>query len=329
MNTSASRLLATAEEYTRDAEKAVKGGWFTKPDFEVAASNYERAAASFRNAGATQRAVDAYQKSSECYIRARSWFLAGRAQENIAAALLQPQQQHGYGANSNAVIDANAIIDAYTRASQYFMQHGQAPDKAAEMLDKAAKICQQCNDADRAIELFGQACQIYIDEDRGRIGMDVFRRAIGHAAQHWKLPEAVKFAEDYLDICSKYSMKSELAKAALMTVVLHLANGSVDGAVNVLDGRKGKSPVDPRDEVVQIAIDLVTAFEQHDGEALARVKKSEHLHYIEPNVARIAQNLELGNAPASAFSATPSAPAGVVSAAVFDEEGYLNSDDLT
>ena len=80
----------------------------------------------FRNSKDYQHAIESFLKAAECHRNLDSIFLAAKALETAANLLYQHLQQ------------PEKASDIYRQCSDYYIAHG-SPDRAAEMLEKAAK----------------------------------------------------------------------------------------------------------------------------------------------------------------------------------------------
>ncbi|KAJ2480131.1 hypothetical protein EV174_003809 [Coemansia sp. RSA 2320] len=139
-----SASLKLAQGFAKDAQKASKGGWFSKPDWAIAAQYLDKAATAYKSARHYDEAVNCYTQASEAYIQMNVIHLAASCMENAAKLSEAHLKDH-----------AKAITN-YMRASDLYRSYGSAADKAAVMMEKAAKVCEDI-DTDRAIQLYDNA----------------------------------------------------------------------------------------------------------------------------------------------------------------------------
>ena len=109
-----------------------------------------------------QEAIDALLKSAECHTALGSNFLSAKSYESSGQLSQDPNH--------------------FKLASDQFIISGN-PDRAAEMLEKAALLSQ----LPESIAYFNQSIEIYKEEDRLRFSVETFKKAITYCCQQKQL----------------------------------------------------------------------------------------------------------------------------------------------
>ncbi|KAI8854480.1 soluble NSF attachment protein, partial [Chytridium lagenaria] len=240
-----------------------------KPDWESARPLYDEAAVIFRNAKAYDHAVEAYAKSAAANKEEGSLFIAGKQLEQGAQILAQFLQK------------SDEAAKLFREASNYFLAHG-SPDRAAEMLEKAAKQLENSN-VNESLELYREACSIYESEDKLRTGVDTFTRAVSMALRANKLLEAVEFSGRLTEAFQKMQNLPSYKKQALSTIIIVLLLGDDVDASKRLTAY-GSNTGFLETEEGSIAESLVTAFQTYDEEELANALKRQTVKFLETEV---------------------------------------------
>ena len=85
---------------------------------------------------------------------------------------------------ANDCKESEEAIELYRRASNFYLENS-SPDKAAEVLVKAAKILED-KEPEKAIEFCNDACTIFETEEREQFASSTFKYAIGIAIKQAK-----------------------------------------------------------------------------------------------------------------------------------------------
>ncbi|KAJ3107023.1 hypothetical protein HDU97_004992 [Phlyctochytrium planicorne] len=301
-------------ELMASAEKAVnKTSWLgkKKPEWETARPLYDEAAVIFRNAKAYDHAVEAYVKSAQANKEEGSLFIAGKQLEQAGQIM---------GQFLNKPAEAGKL---YQEASNYFQAHG-SPDRAAEMLEKAAKQS-EATDVNLAIELYREACGIYEQEDRLRTGAETFSRAVGMALKANKIPEAIEFSQRLTEAFQKINNRPSFLKQALSTVIIVLLLGDDVEASKRLEQYASLGFMDT--EEGKIAGSILEAFQNYDEDLLADALKRPTIKYLETEVVRATQRLRV---PGSGKKKVQEPPAGNATGGVYQQPvapAYEEDDD--
>ncbi|KAJ2720192.1 hypothetical protein GGI07_004757 [Coemansia sp. Benny D115] len=285
-----SRSLKLALEYVKDAQKASKSSWFSKPEWDIAAKRWDDAASSYKTAQHYEESIDCYTKASEAYVSANSIYLAAKCIEN-AAVLAEKQLRN----------PANAI-KYYCRASDLYRSQGSSPDRAASMMEKAAKICESV-DINQAIQLYDNALNIYETEDRARFSMDTFKRVTKLMVDNGRFMESVEIQSRLVAVCEQINNRSELNKSRLCVIILLLAFGDSIEAGKKLD-EFGQDVSFARSNEAGVADFMIQAYKNGDQEMFSDLAGDQTLSFIESSVARLAARIRVPGAKRAAPEAS-------------------------
>ncbi|KAJ1722084.1 hypothetical protein LPJ53_003453 [Coemansia erecta] len=277
-----SRSLKLAQELAKDAQKAAKGSWFSKPEWDIAAQFWSKAAASYKTALHYEEAIDCFTKASEGYVHTNTNFLAAKCIED-AASLAEKQLKNQAMA-----------ISLYCRASDRYRAHGSSPDKAAEMMEKAAKLSENV-DTEKSIQLYDQALSIYETEDRGRFGIETFKRVTRFLIDKGRLSEAVEIQTRLAAVCEQINSRPELTKTRMCIIILLLAFGD-----NVEAGKKldefGQDMSFARSNEAEISDYMIQAYNNGDQDMFSDLCRDQTMGFIESSVARLALKIRVPGA---------------------------------
>ncbi|KAI7829057.1 hypothetical protein BX661DRAFT_181307 [Kickxella alabastrina] len=254
-----SRSLKLAQEFAKDALKATKGGWFSKPEWETAAQYWDKAAASYKTACHYEEAADCYSKASEAYVHVNAIYLAAKCAEN-AATLAEKHLK-----------DQASTIAFYSRASDL-------------MMEKAAKSCEGI-DINRAIQLYDSALSIYESEDRGRFAIDTFKRVTRFLIDNNRLTEAIAIQERLVTVCEQINNRSDINRARLSVIILLLAFGDSVEAGKKLD-EYGQDISFVRSKEAGLADYMIQAYNNGDQDIPNAI-------FLESSIARLAARIRV------------------------------------
>ncbi|CAG8636271.1 6708_t:CDS:2 [Paraglomus occultum] len=260
------RLLA-------DGDKAIQKGFFKKPEWDVAGSNYERAANCFKGACAYEQAIQAYLKASDAMFKSDSVFMAAKDMEsaaNLAAIQLKQPER---------------AADLYRKASDLYQAH-MTPDRAAEMLEKGGRVLEPIN-VDEAIKIYSDACALYETEDRGQFAIDTFKKTIAVMVRNKSQADSMLQRLSSVVMGMKYP--SHLFRTYLSIVIVLLAMNDDVEAKKRLQRFSNYDFV--QSEEAAIAHSLITAFEQGDQDLLEETVKRRTVSYLDNEIAKLARNL--------------------------------------
>ncbi|KAL2915525.1 hypothetical protein HK105_204927 [Polyrhizophydium stewartii] len=213
----------------------------------------------------------------QCFEQAGTMFLAAKALETAANLVAQ---------NMN---DPRAAGPLFQQASHMFLAHGSA-DRAGEMLEKAAKSL-ETSDPAAATQFYLDSCAVFEDEDRLRMGVDTFKRAIAFCLRAQRMDTAMALS-DRLEIAFlKLDNQPSFARQALTNVVLQLAVGNESGARLKIEDASRKSGRFEQTDDGQVANDLLTAIETGDEPLLANIMRSSPIRFLDNEVGKLARGL--------------------------------------
>ncbi|KAJ2615423.1 hypothetical protein GGF44_005952 [Coemansia sp. RSA 1694] len=277
-----SSSLKLAQGFLKDAQKASKGGWFSKPEWDLAAQYLDKAATAFKAARHYEEAVDCYAKASDAYVQINAVYLAAKCFENAAVLADTHLKDH------------EKAVTYYSRASDLYRSQGAAADKAAEMMESAAKICEDI-DTNRAIQLYDNALSIYENEDRGRFGVDTFKRTIRYLLDKGRLSEAVDIQMRLSAVCEHVNNRFELNKSNLSAIIILLAFGDSVEAGKKLD-EFGQDVTFTRSKEAAAAEHLVQAYSDGDQDEYVRIASDQPVAFLDTTIARLAAKTRIPGA---------------------------------
>ncbi|KAI8324742.1 TPR-like protein [Martensiomyces pterosporus] len=291
-----SSSLKLAQGFAKDAQKASKGGWLSKPEWDLAAQYWDKAATAFKAARRFEEAADCYAKASGAYVKINAVYLAAKCFEN--AGMLAEQQLRNHA----------SAIEYYCRASDLYLSHGSSADKAAELMEKAAKSCENI-DVNRAIQLHNSALSIYENEDRGRFGIESFKRATRYMIEKSLFTQAIETQHRLAAICEQIGNQSERNKCYLSIIVIALAFGDeVEAGKRMNAFAQDDSFM--RSHEALAADGILQAYASGDQDGFARCAEDQTLSFLESSVARLARKIRVPGSrhPAMQPQDTASAP---------------------
>ncbi|KAJ2772412.1 hypothetical protein IWQ56_001388 [Coemansia nantahalensis] len=269
-----SSSVALAQSYVKEAQKASKSSWFSKPEWDVAAPYWDRAANSFKTARRYEDAIKCYVSAAEAYVKVNSLYLAGEGYRNAAVLT----EKH--------IEDHTNTVAYYCRASDLFRSQGSAADKAAAMMESAARACEGI-DSSRAIQMYENALGIYEAEDRGRVSIPTFKRLTAYLIEKNRLAEAAALQVRLGDVCQQINNRSELAKSYLSAIVLVLAFGDAVEAGKKRD-RFGENMAFVRSREGTVANAMVEAYAAGDQDQFDVLARDQTTTSLDAAVARVA-----------------------------------------
>ncbi|KAI9321548.1 hypothetical protein BX666DRAFT_1851168 [Dichotomocladium elegans] len=253
----------------QEGDKASSKGLFRKPDWDVASGCYEQAAICFKNAKSYDQAVQAYMKASEAFFKADGTHLAGKAVENAAQLVAQNLNQ------------PQRAAELYQRASNFFMTAGSI-DRAAEQFQKAGRTLEN-TDINAAIEMYSSACSLYEMEDRGRMAIDIFKKATALLVRSKKYEKAIDMLHRQSAVLRKLTNRSHLFKANLSVMIVLFAIGDEVEAEKQFNAMCN--------EEAEIGQALLDAYEQGDQELLEHTVRRQHISFLDNEIAKLSRTL--------------------------------------
>ncbi|KAJ1733491.1 hypothetical protein LPJ61_001533 [Coemansia biformis] len=277
-----SSSIALAQSYVKEAQKASKSSWLSKPEWDVAAPYWDRAANAFKTARRYEDAVTCFVKAAEAYVKVNSLYLAGEGYRNAAALTEKHLNDH------------TNTIGYYCRASDMFRTQGSAADKAAAMMENAARACEGI-DSSRAIQLYESALAIYESEDRIRVGIPTFKRLTSYLIEKNRLSEAAELQTRLGEVCQQVNNRSELAKSCLSAIILVLAFGDLVEASKKRD-QFGENMAFVRSKEGTVANAMVEAYADGDQDQFDVLAQDQVTTFLDGAVARLAARIRVPGA---------------------------------
>ncbi|KAJ1857328.1 hypothetical protein GGH12_001538 [Coemansia sp. RSA 1822] len=271
--------LNLAQSYAKDAQKASKSSWLSKPQWDIAATNWDKAANAFKTALHYEEAVDSHVQASEAYVKVNIIFLAAKGYEEAATLA---ERQLG---------DTTRAITYYTRASDLYRSQGSSADRAASMMVKAASVCSDI-DSNKTTQLYESAISIYETEDRMRFSIPTFKLLAKFLIHKSRLSDAARVYERLGDVCVQLGNRPELAKSYLSAVVLVLAFGDGVEAGKKLDAF-AQSAVFVRSNEGTVGNAMVEAFESGDQEGFDELARDQAVSFLDGSVSRLAMQIRV------------------------------------
>ncbi|ORY05364.1 TPR-like protein [Basidiobolus meristosporus CBS 931.73] len=263
-------------EFLKSGDKAATKGWFRKPDWDIAGQYYDKAASCFKAARSYEKAAEAFLKAADAQFKADSLFMAAKAYESAASMNIQMKEPERAAAY-------------YRKASDLYNAHGSA-DNAAEMLEKGGKALESI-DIEQSMELYIASCNLYESEDRGRFGVDTFRKTITILLKNRRFEKAVEMLQKSADINKSLGITANLDKIYLSIIIVLLGMGDDVEAnkqyTNFMQGGFGVG------DEAHVAQDIIEAFQNFDQEKLQEATSSRIVNFLDNEVARIARNLRV------------------------------------
>ncbi|KAJ1904566.1 hypothetical protein GGI09_003079 [Coemansia sp. S100] len=277
-----SSSLKLAQGFLKDAQKASKGSWFSKPEWDIAAQYFDKAATAFKAARHYEEAADCYVKASDAYVQINAVYLAAKCVENAATLA------------DTHIKDHEMAVSHYSRASDLYRSQGAAADKAAEMMESAAKVCEDI-DTNRTIQLYDSALSIYENEDRGRFGVETFKRTIRYLLDKGRLSEAVDIQMRLSAVCEHVNNRFELNKSNLSAIIILLAFGDSVEAGKKLE-EFGQDVAFTRSKEAAAAERLVQAYSDGDQDEYVRIAGDQSVAFLDTTIARLAAKTRIPGA---------------------------------
>ncbi|KAI8900380.1 soluble NSF attachment protein [Globomyces pollinis-pini] len=284
----------------------------SEPNYILAADEYTKAGNSFRGSKAYGQAVECFIKAGECHQKLDSFFLAAKSYETAALVLEK---------NMDQFERASSI---YKKASMFYVPGG-SPDKAGEILEKSAKVMESV-DAIKAADIYVEACQLYVNEDRFRFGVDTFKRALTFCLRSRQIEYSKIISDKLEDGFFSIQNISSFQRQVLSSVIINLSVMNEKAALEKWNQGCSKVPQLSESNEGQAILTLLQAFETCSKELLDSVLKMGEVQYLDVEVAKLARGLTLPATPQNVQSA-PDQLDGFHSHAdlqeEIEEEGYL------
>lgn len=315
--------IAEAESLMKEAEKKTSKSLFKwsidREDWDSAADSYTRAAKIFTHCGNVERAKKAFEVGSEAHHKAGNTYFAAKNLETLANFL---KDNNG---------SPQEIAALWVRASK-LLAIDNKPEGQAEALRKAAEIIPAPKPGELpSAEVIGwlrDGVSVLENSEKHHYAKPLYKSWFLLHFRSGQYVEAISVLKQSISVYRNLDTPDAAAKAGLEIVIICLLMGDV-----VLADREFKQLTSdgfgfPHSKEQATAYELVDAAEQRDQKRLSEAASDQIIHFITPDVSRMAKKLQVpGGAPpprpaaAKVVSAAPVAGGEVEPAAEpVDEE---------
>ncbi|KAL0485488.1 gamma-soluble NSF attachment protein SNPC [Acrasis kona] len=287
------KQVADAEALMKEAKKISTRGLFNlSPDYDAAASKYEKAGTLFKVGRKPDQAVICFRLAGDNFLRTNSDYLAGKNYEQAA----------------NTLKDEKKIIEAipdYELAGKTYLEGGK-PDRCAEAWVKCAKLLEKEGPAykDKCISLYERAIEVVTNDDKDHLATDTYRAFNAYLVREKYFREAIDNIKKQITSYRKLKQDSNLHKAYLSVIILHLALSDWAEADNCQHTFLEKTPDYGSTDEQYIASGLLNAFEKLDQKQLDEVLNNNKLKYLESEVAKLVKKLKISGSVAPTKTTT-------------------------
>jgi tetratricopeptide (TPR) repeat protein len=290
-----SKQTVEADKLVNEAKKMSTRGLFNlSPDYDGAAVKYEKAGTLYKVAGKNDLAIQSFKLAGDNHMKANNDYLAGKNYENAG----------------NVYRDAKQLGEAATEfelAGKTYLEGGK-PDRCSEVWIKAAKMLEkEPKFRDRCIQLYTRAVEAVTNDDKDHLATDAYRQLNAFLVREKLYREAVDNIQKQIQSYKKLKQETNLHKAYLSVVILHLALDDYAEA----DTQHNKFQEQTQDygmtDEAYIASNLLQAFANHDAQALEEALKNNKLKFLENEIAKLVKRLKIGTVTNVATKAPSSA----------------------
>jgi len=275
---SSDKRLVEAKECIERAENHLKTSILklkTKPDYDLACSEYERAATCFKNAGDLEQAIEMYLKSAECHKNVGSRFHEAKCKELAAMAAKEKD-------------DLSRAIALFEEASRLYLQSN-SHDSAVMVIDKAGKLLEPV-DTKKAIELYTNGLQISYEADRSKSAVNFMHRLINLHLKNNDYSSALKVSEELIDKFKENEEYPKIGQLGLGIVIIELVRGDSVAARKAL---RHLLEINGQafDSEMSAAQGLIRSYEADEDEELQQVLKLGVIRAMDNHYLRLVRDL--------------------------------------
>jgi len=172
-------------------------------------------------------------------------------------------------------------------ANAYYMTNGNY-DRALEAIQKAAKVS-QTNDPSQAIKHYMMLGTVtpMLDKAGQVLAIDALREGFQFAIRNGSYDEARQILDLFRQFTEELQQYSDLKRACLSTVILHLASGDGPAAEASANKLARQHPCFAGTDDFDCALDILSAYADKDEEALKKQKKNERVLMLDPSLIRV------------------------------------------
>jgi tetratricopeptide (TPR) repeat protein len=242
----------------------------TPPNYLLAVEEFQKAGNLYRSLNHSEEAIVCFCHAAECHKQLNSTYLAAKALET-AAALAQKAQ-------------SEKLVDLYMEASTLYLL-GNAPDRACEMLEKAAIGAKEPG---KSIELFWECIRLYESEDRIKLSLDAFRRFIAFCIKSDNVGEAIQVSQKFADVYRLLGNKDLYCRQILTSVILCMSIGRGDRAQELYQSACTHLGMESSPEA-ELCLSL---FNANDVDSLNSALGNLIIRYLDVEVVRLTKQLK-------------------------------------
>jgi len=270
--------MAEGDALMKEADKlTTKTIMRWKPDWDGACGIYEKAGNSYKNAKAHEKAKEAFKKAATAFINIGISFSAAKNTE-LAASMAQANKS------------MEEAADLYEQASKLYRENSN-PEKAAENLLKAAKIFED-KDAERAMQLAKEACEIYVDDEKEHMASGTFKYAMQLALRTKNLESALELVKKQQAIHEKLNQGHDVNKMFLSNIIINLYIDDYVAADRTYQ-EAALYPGFAGGPEAKVSTDLLDAYEKRSSESLTKALSSQTITFLDNEMAKLAKNLKM------------------------------------
>jgi len=248
-----------------------------KPDWDGACGLYEKAGNCYKNAKTYDKAKDAYKKAANAFNQSGITFSAAKNME-LAAGMAKEAK------------NVEEAADLYEQASMLYREQS-GSEKAAENLEKAAKLLED-KDADKAVQLIVQACDIFVDDEKEHFSSQTFKYATALALRLQKYEIVLDLLKKRIGIHEKLNQAHDVYKMYLSSIIVNLFIDDYVAADRVYQEAivSGGFSSGPEAKVAQ---ELLDAYEKTNNEALQKIIGAQAITFLDNEIAKLAKSLSV------------------------------------
>ena len=287
-------------------------GWV--PDYEIIGIYYQRAANVFANSDIIE-SVNCYNLATDNLLKAGIIFEAAKCQEMLAKLM----KRTGKLAESSTAFD---------KAGELFRKLAQN-DTASDMFSNAAQIAEQQKDVKLAGTLFTKAVDVLVDNDKGLLSHDMFKKSSGFFLRNQLYRECIELYKKQILVIENYK-KPGISKIQLSIVIIYVATNDALNATQYLNqcisnlgGSSasmallgGAGNIELPSELVA-AQTIIDSYQKGDLKALTATV-NDFIMFLDVEVAKLSTSISVATKTAIPINAAPAIDLNEIN----EEEGF-------
>lgn len=282
--------LAEADAKLKKAKAATKGGFFSKPDWDLSASLYRDVIKTYSQAG------DEHMKK---YIDIIIDSLLPHEKIDDLRTCAKNSEKAGQLITEHKTHTEAKAMELLQRSSTWWLL-GDDPDKACKLRFTIASL-QPTND--KKLESLNEIITMFDQHDRHTFGDASFRKCVSQALEYGEVEGAIAMMYRLIEIFSKLldergvdTFENDIYKNCLSIVIVHLDEMEYDKAFEAQDKFINTCNYSSSKES-EAAARIIEAYQRGDPKMLATAqKKCGVLDYLPIKVARMAKKLKISQA---------------------------------